>query len=256
MLDYRDRIWQTFDIQPILSGLLDIGARYPVGNCEDTPPTVYAPIVVMDGPQVVDGDMHYGDDEPVEKLKYGILDPQVIQAIFEVESSGEPFNNSGLPVIRFEAHIFQDRLQDSAAFNQRFKVAEEKPWQYQQWMKCQTGDWSPIHTGDQRTEYRALQCAREINAETAYQSIGMGIGQTMGFHHARLGYPSAQAMYEDYSKSHTAQLLGAVNYILSDGDLVEAVKAKDFRTIARLYNGNAVDVYAPRLKHAYEKRVS
>lgn len=234
------------------SGKQRLGVK-PVAPANDDH-TLYVPIVVMDGPQVVTGDPHYGDDPPVETTPVGAIDPRVLQAILQVESGGKPFGADGGLTIRFEAHIFRDLLANDALFNQHFQVAETKPWAAQQWLRLTGGVLQPIHTGQQATEYQALERARSIDPAAAFNSLSMGIGQVMGFNAARLGYASAQAMFADYAKSEAAQIIGALNYVLSDAALVRAVRAKDWREIARLYNGSgSVDLYASRLQAAYEE---
>jgi hypothetical protein len=259
LTDYHSDQWQTFDTTPAHDALLDIRASQPSapnpvhGAETEMPVQVHVPIVVMDGPQVVDGDPHYGEDEPEQPMTYQAIDPYMLQAIIDVESNGFPFTDDDKPTIRFEAHIFRQQLANEASFREHFQVADERPWVSQQWYKDEGGDWAPIHTGQQRTEYRALQIAERLNREAAYRSISMGMGQTMGFNHARLGYPSAYAMWQAYH-DETQQVLGAINYLLSDAALMQAIQRKDWRTIARLYNGAGnVDVYAPQLESAYER---
>lgn len=262
--------WKSFDLHDAYPQILTVAQ-----NIRDMPELeeeekVYVPTVVMDGPQIVTGDDAFGNDvipvldgngywtdgdeidESEVEVSYGALDPYMLQAILQVESNGFPFDDDGRPTIRFEAHIFKKIVDDDVVFDKFFKLEYPEPYRKPQWYKDATGDWAPIHTGNQRTEYRALELAKMMWPESAYESIGMGVGQTMGFNAQRLGYPSAQAMWLAYH-DETAQIIGAINYILSDGDLVEAVRAKDWRTIAYLYNGpGAVDEYAPKLEAAYE----
>jgi hypothetical protein len=216
---------------------------------------VYVPIVVMDGPQVVTGDPHYGDDEdevkPVIENRGGLVDPLALQAILQVESGGEGFENGKLK-IRFEAHVFKDRLGNDALFEQHFEIAAHEAWKHPQYMLLPGGVRSPIHM-TQASEYAAFRRACMIDELAAFDSISMGIGQTMGFNAGRLGYTSPQAMYYDYGRSLNAQIIGAVNFILTDDALRRAVNGGDWRTVALLYNGPGwLDLYVPRLRSAYE----
>ena len=233
--DSDDRKWFSFDPAPAAAELL---ARK------------HACVIEVDAPVIIKP-----PDKPVV-LPAGIIDPNVALAILDVEAGGEGFVDGKL-TIRFEAHIFQRELRNEARFRQAFQIADDKPWANPQWMKDSTGDLAQIHTGNQRTEYRALELASQIDAEAAYRSISMGIAQIMGFNHARAGYESAEAMYADFSKSEAAQVLGFFNFVQSDPVLIRAIRERNWRGIARLYNGaGGVDVYAPLLEAAYARRVA
>jgi len=257
MTDYHSDQWASFDTTPAHEALLRIkdvrSTRMPVQP--DDAHNVYVPIVVMDGPQVVTGDPHYGDDEdevkPVIENRGGLVDPLALQAILQVESGGEGFENGRLK-IRFEAHVFKDRLGNDALFEQHFEIAAHEPWKHPQYMLLPGGVRSPIHM-TQASEYAAFRRACMIDELAAFESISMGIGQTMGFNAGRLGYTSPQAMYYDYGRSLNAQIIGAVNFILTDDALRRAVNGGDWRTVALLYNGPGwLDLYVPRLRSAYE----
>ncbi len=252
IVDPVDVKWNSFDPAPAFSELLvrKDACEIEVEGSGDGDHDVYLPIVIKPPKRP--------DNSP--PLSTGIIDPSVALAIMDVEAGGDGFVDGRLK-IRFEAHVLQRLLAglpaELSAFDTYFKIADTRPWEKPQWMKDGTGDWAPIHTGNQRTEYRALELASHIDAVAAYESLGMGIGQTMGENHARLGYASAQAMFDDYSESLPAQIVGTINYILGDPHLVAAVRVWDWEEIARRYNGRgAVKTYAPLLEAAYAKRVA
>lgn len=80
----------------------------------------------------------------------------------------------------------------------------------------------------------------------------------MGFNHERVGYGSVEQMFAafaDRQSGEAAQIVAFINYMLTDADLMAAVRARDWRTIAAKYNGSGgVDVYAPRLEAAWRRR--
>lgn len=235
--DYRQNGWESFDTARAHGAILDLVHSMPVDPPK--PPPVVPP---------------KPDPKPVPA---GAIDPNVALAIFDVESGGSGFGDDGRMTIRFEAHIFQDQLGDDALFAQHFQIAESKPWVAQQWLKMPGGVLQPIHTGGQATEWQAFAMARSVDPEAAMKSISMGLAQIMGFNHARVGYSDVAAMFADYGESVTAQIVGFFNYVLTDAALFDAIRAKDWREIARLYNGSgSVDVYAPRLEAAYLRRVN
>lgn len=184
----------------------------------------------------------------------GIIDPKVAQAILKIESGGRTHGNDGRIIIRFEAHVFKTHLGNDALWAQHFSTDAAKPWTNQQWRRdADSPIWAQIHTGDQANEWAVFDFARSIDVEAACKSISMGAAQILGSNHARIGYPSAKAMFDSF-QSAAMQTLGFVNYCLSDAGLIDAIRRKDWRTIAAKYNGSgAVDTYAPLLESAYQQ---
>lgn len=189
--------------------------------------------------------------QPSTPMAAGIIDPRVAQAILQIESGGRTHGENGKPLIRFEAHIFKTKLGNNALWAQYFKTDLDRPWLSQEWRSHIDKPWTKLHTGSQGDEYAALSLAQSLAPEAAYQSISMGAGQLMGFNHARLGYPSAQAMFKAFQDAQV-QTIAFINFFLSDAKLMEAMRNKDWREIAKRYNGaGAVDTYAPLLEKAY-----
>lgn len=183
----------------------------------------------------------------------GIIAPLVAQAILRIESGGRTHGENGKVLIRFEAHIFRGKAQDKARVDQFFRYNADKPWTGQEWRVTIDQPWKPIHTGNQQDEYNAFAAAQMIDMEGAHQSISMGAGQIMGFNYARIGYPSAADMYVSFRDAQM-QTIGFINFFLSDPALVDAMRRKDWREIAKRYNGaGAVDTYAPLLEKAYKE---
>lgn len=176
----------------------------------------------------------------------GAIDPLVLEAIIKVESGGQAYGPDGRLLIRFEAHIFDSRYPSG-----RFRYNADKPWTGQQ--VYVNGQWQNIHTGRQGDEYLALEKAKVADFDAAYESISMGLGQIMGFNAKRIGYASAYDMFCAFRRSEAAQVIGLINFFLSDPQLTQAARSKDWRTIARLYNGPGdVDRVAPLLQRTYE----
>lgn len=197
---------------------------------------------------IVENGGDVSDPEVAPSRPAGALDPLVLEAILAVESGGRAVGKDGLPIIRFEAHIFRQQLGDDAAFAQRFRYGSP-PWTGQEMLTG--GVWMPIHSGEQSAEWTAHTWAAELNEEAAARSISMGAAQIMGFNHARIGYGSARAMLHAFHNANV-QVIGFLNFLLSDPTLWGAVQARDWRTIARLYNGSGqVDYYAGLLEAKY-----
>lgn len=190
--------------------------------------------------------------EPSAPIASGIIDPRVAQAILRIESGGRTHGENGKPIIRFEAHIFKQQsvIDDWERF---FRTDAARPWVNQEWRRSENDAWKPIHTGTQANEYAVFDFAKSLDTEGAHLSISMGAAQIMGFNYARIGYPSAQAMFKSFQDA-PMQTIGFINFLLSDAKLFEAVRNRDWREIARRFNGGgAVDTYAPLLQKAYEE---
>lgn len=253
--DFANREWWSFDVEPAYDAILATRNPSNVGRNDPSVPgaghKAYLPHV---GNQQSNSNSSSNPQpspevEPPKKnamsSNSGAIDPLVLEAIIKVESGGQAYGPDGRPLIRFEAHIFLARQGHN-----RFRHNTDKPWTGQQVL---LDGWRDIHTGSQQDEYNAFEIARAANARAAYESISVGLGQIMGFNHARIGYPSAEAMYNAFARSETAQVIGLINFFLSDPQLTQAARSKDWRTIARLYNGPGdVDRVAPLLQRTYE----
>jgi hypothetical protein len=232
--------WDSFDVRPIRDTLESYQWRH---MSVAIPPTPTAPPVTTHLPSIGAPTVPQ-EAQPVT----GIIDPRVAQAILQIESGGRTHGDNGKPIIRFEAHIFNNRVPGASQY---FSHDRQKPWTNQQ--RLVNGQWQPIHTGNQADEWAAYEFARSINPEAAAQSISMGAGQIMGFNHARIGYPSAQAMLKAF-ESAPVQTVGFLNFFLSDPALVEAMRRKDWFEIAKRYNGAGnANAYADLLEDAYER---
>lgn len=226
--------WDSFDTSPIRGALEGHQWRHMQQQPSST------------GPQPVPPPQPPVKPAPIAA---GIIEPRVAQAILKVESGGRTHGENGKPLIRFEAHIFVGKAGNTG----HFRYHQQKPWTEQQWRKSAGDPWRNVHTGQQADEYAAFEFARSINADDAYQSISMGAGQIMGFNHLRIGYQSAEAMYKAFQDSQV-QTIGFINFFLSDPALADAMRRKDWREIAKRYNGaGAVDTYAPLLEKAYKE---
>jgi len=247
-LDFADRKWSGYNYVDALGHIEQWVAEQP-----EQLETVHVPVVVV---QPVPA----GEPKP----QTSILDPAVLMAILDVES-GAAFADDGRMVIRFEAHIFKGELGNDELFNRHFRIADSQPWAEQQFYRMTPDDeWTPIHTWSgtfeerQNSEWETFYLAQSLSREATMRSISMGRGQIMGFNHARIGYPSAEAMFQAFARQadgDAAQVIGMVNYMLGDASLVRAVKERDWRAIERMYNGaGAVDTYAPLLERAWRRR--
>ncbi|HEY0213939.1 MAG TPA: N-acetylmuramidase domain-containing protein [Paenirhodobacter sp.] len=146
-----------------------------------------------------------------------------IMAVWQVESNGNPFGPDSALVHRFELHKttppitgYKDGLKVKAAERERQFVA-----------------------------YYAK------NPEDAMRATSWGACQILGSNHQAAGYDSAAQMVVSFAYSEGNQIAAFIRLIKAWG-LDSALRAHDWRTFARRYNGNAnVEAYAAKLEKAY-----
>jgi murein DD-endopeptidase MepM/ murein hydrolase activator NlpD len=165
-------------------------------------------------------------------------------AVLVAESSGRVFGADGRMIIRFENHLFYRSWGEKNAdtYNKFFRFDTSSPknnWKNHQWRPNAESDWQNFH-GTQSKEWDVLAFARALDDTAALSSISMGAPQTMGFNYKLLGYESVQHMFDSFSRSAHAQLLGMFDFVKGPGTTspaIKALQAKDYLTFASTYNG-------------------
>lgn len=152
-----------------------------------------------------------------------------VKAIDEVESSGRGFCPTTKRImIQFEPHWFK-----------RFT-------------RLTKGLWVSNKVDVQSREWQAFNNAFSLNPEKAMKSTSIGRMQVMGFHYKRLGFKTVGAMWDYAKKCEANQLWLGLKFIQTDKRLYTALLAKDWKTVARLYNGQNYYIkgYHTKLKNA------
>lgn len=234
--------WDSFDVRAIREALEAYDWQHAkVGDGpkpDDKPVDVYLPSISKPGAQ--------------QEVSMSIIDPLVAAALIKVESAGRPFDRDGRVLIRFENHIFKQKLGNDALYARHFQHGSPV-WTGHKWRRSEGEAWQEVHTGNQASEHAAFEFAKSLSRDAAFQSISMGLGQIMGFNARRVGFASAEVMYTAFLDD-AMQVFGFMNFFLSDPELYQAVQRKDWRTIARLFNGPGnVDPVASKLEAAYRK---
>jgi hypothetical protein len=170
-------------------------------------------------------------------------------AVLVTESAGHPFGSDGRMVIRFENHLFW-RFWGKAnpdKFQQHFKFGADESWKEHFWRAEADGLWLPCHVGNPQ-EWQLFDFARSLDETAAIKSMSMGAAQIMGFNHTSVGYATPQAMFAAFEHDAGNQLRALFRFMQVNG-LVEAVRAKDYRRFALVYNGSGQpDLYAGRMQ--------
>lgn len=157
----------------------------------------------------------------------------VVKAFAEVESSGSGFLPDGHPVVLFERHVMYKRVKDLLGLAQADALAK----QYPDIINPKSGGYGKTSEQPGRME----KASQLINRTCALESASWGLFQVMGYHWKRLGYDSLQAFINQMYASEAAQLEAFVRFIKGDAGLLKALKAKNWASVASIYNGPAYD---------------
>lgn len=170
-----------------------------------------------------------------------------ILAINAVESRGEGFAANGRPAILFERHVMHARLQANGLSEAE---ADQLADRYPGLVNRRTGGYA-----GGTAEHQRLAGARQIHDTAALESASWGLFQVMGYHWAALGYDSAQDFAQRMATSEAEQLEAFVRFIEADLALLKALKARNWKQFARLYNGPAYakNLYDVKLARAFEQ---
>ncbi|PIK79927.1 MULTISPECIES: N-acetylmuramidase domain-containing protein [unclassified Pseudomonas] len=177
-----------------------------------------------------------------------------VYALNEVESKGRGFLDNGKPVILYERHVMFDRLQlvrssddDQEQLHQR---AEQLAKQAPNLVNPKAGG----YIGGS-AEHQRLAQARQLDEVSALESASWGGFQVMGYHWQRLGYSSVHDFVASMNRSEADHLEVFVRFIEADANLLKALKAQKWATVAKLYNGPNYqrNLYDVKLERAFER---
>lgn len=168
------------------------------------------------------------------------VDPAVIKAVAEVESSGDGFMTSGHPKILFEPHVFWDELK------KRNIVPVESDICYPKWGSKPYGKFSEQPT--------RLERAIKINKDAALSSASWGRFQIMGYNYKLAGFATLDAFVAAMHIDEDQHLTAFVNFVMSK-KLVDELQRKDWAGFAFGYNGSGYkkNKYDEKMAAAYLK---
>lgn len=180
------------------------------------------------------------------------LDYGSLMAFISVESSGNGFTSDGKLIIQFEPAYFHKYLT-------QFNIAHTYSSTFINGKKeyiIQVGN-DKIENGveGEASEWIAFDTAYRISANAAMLSTSIGLPQIMGFNYAELEYSSVGDMYDDFKKGEYQQVEGLAKLLHNNTPLYTALRLKDWKKCARLYNGEgyAINNYDQKLSAAYTK---
>ncbi|WP_312680061.1 N-acetylmuramidase domain-containing protein [Stutzerimonas nitrititolerans] len=168
-----------------------------------------------------------------------------VMAVNQVESRGEGFAANGRPVILFERHVMHARLQANGLSEaEADALADVVPAAVNRTPGGYLGG---------TAEHQRLAAARMVHEQSALESASWGLFQIMGYHWQRLGYQDVQHFADTMALSEAAQLDAFVTFIETDPALHKALKARNWKQFARIYNGPAYakNLYDVKLARAF-----
>lgn len=168
------------------------------------------------------------------------LDPAIIAAVAEVESSGGGFLSDRRPKILFEAHVFHRET------NGEFGTSNiSSP----SWNRSLYGE-SGAH------QYERLARAIALDRTAALRSASWGRFQIMGFNHQACGFADVESFVAAMMTTERAHLDAFIAYCRSRR-LVQYLRSQDWGRFTLGYNGSGqVDHYSAELTAAFQRHAA
>lgn len=166
------------------------------------------------------------------------VDVATIEAVADVETSGDAFDGFGRPRILFERHYFH-RLTAGRFDLKHPRVSAESAGGY----------------GKFSAQYGKLEEAYALDADAALRSASWGRFQIMGDNYIAAGFASPQEFVRAMTRSEEAQLQAFVNFVRSRGSMATALRDKNWAAFAKVYNGKgyAKNQYDSKLAAAHAR---
>lgn len=166
------------------------------------------------------------------------VSPAAIKAVSEIEAPGPGFLPTGEPRILFERHKFHRHT--GGRYDRAHPGISNPKW----------GGYGP-----ESAQHFRLQQAAALDREAALKSASWGKFQILGENFKQAGFATLQGFINAMYASEADQLEAFVNFIRADKRLHAALKALDWKTFARIYNGPAyaTNKYDTKLAAAYKR---
>ena len=110
-----------------------------------------------------------------------------------------------------------------------------------------------INNKDQVTAWKTLTMAMELDVDAALMCCSWGMFQVLGANHWMTGHRTVQKFVEEVKSGEVGQLNIFVEYCKKKSGMMAALKSKDFRNMAFLYNGKHYGDYDVKIANAYKK---
>ena len=190
---------------------------------------------LTDGP-----DYQLTDADVVRAGRAMQVEPAKVWAVWDVESTAAPFIN-GRPTILFEPHRFSRAT--GGKFDKSHPKISSKTWN------------KKLYPASQNGRYAQLLDAVGLDVDAGFASASYGGFQILGENFAICDAASPWAFAWRQAQTEGDQLDAFVHFVTRNG-LLPALRAGDWATFARGYNGTAyaANAYDTRLEAAYRAR--
>jgi peptidoglycan hydrolase-like protein with peptidoglycan-binding domain len=176
------------------------------------------------------------------------LPVSIVKALREVEARADGFLYDGRAVILFERHKFYQAL------------VRIKGQAYADGIALSYPDICNNNRGGYlgyEGEYTRVAQAFTIEPISAIKSTSYGLFQIRGVLHQQCGYADAYSFSDAMQLSEKNHLDAFIKLVLSDQRLSAAIRQRNYKRIAELYNGpsSEINLYAEKLRLADTKFV-
>ena len=162
-----------------------------------------------------------------------------VQAVYRVESNGQPFSQAGRATIRFEVHGWinyvpgdklvwaQENFRVHGGVEEILRIDDDGG-----------KEWESVQAKDQAGRWADLILAVQISGDLAFQWTSMGLFQILGLHYEKLHYESARDMLQAFSHNEGAQWRGFEDFVLANGEMHKHMVDGDADRFGLAYNNS------------------
>ena len=168
-----------------------------------------------------------------------------IKAVAEVESRGSGFDSQGRPTVLYERHVFSRNCTPRGRFDSMPDIS------------APTG-YGRGNYGTTESQWQKLAKAYALDPVAALKAPSWGIFQVLGENHRACGFATVTDFVRLMVTSQIGHLQVFVSFIKANPALLKAIRALDWPSFARGYNGKdfAVFQYDQKMAAAYARHAA
>jgi N-acetylmuramidase len=168
-----------------------------------------------------------------------------IKAVAEVESRGAGFDSTGRPTVLYERQVFSRQCTPKGRFDSMPDISA--PVGYGR------GNY-----GNTESQWQKIAKAYALDPVAALKAPSWGIFQVLGENHRACGYEHVADFVRLMVTSQVGHLQAFVSFIKANPSLLKAIRARDWATFARWYNGKdyATYQYDEKMAAAYARHAA